>query len=65
MKKIRLAYRLDTVIPFGKYKNITFNTVIDVDPEYALWFVDNVKGTFSNDIMEKLFKDNFKWMKKK
>lgn len=34
---------INQTIGFGKYKGKTWDEVSDIDPDYVLWAVDNVK----------------------
>jgi hypothetical protein len=35
--------KLEEIISFGKYKGKTFDEIADIDPDYILWFDENVK----------------------
>lgn len=37
------AYDLDDVLNFGKYKGSTVDSVLEEDPKYLLWALENVE----------------------
>jgi hypothetical protein len=50
-------YTLDTKIKFGKHKLFTIQEVIDDDPTYIEWCLDNVKGFELDDAAMDYFND--------
>jgi hypothetical protein len=38
-----LNKHLEIPLPFGKYRGRTINSVMECDPTYLAWFVDNIK----------------------
>lgn len=38
-----MTYDLDTPLGFGKYKGRTVEDVLDEDPHYLLWALENVE----------------------
>lgn len=38
-----MIYDLDTKLRFGKYKGYTVEDVLEKDPEYLLWLLENVE----------------------
>ena len=36
----------DQPLPFGKYKGKTPNEVLEIDPQYLVWFYENVDGEY-------------------
>lgn len=39
-----------TIIPFGKYKGVTFISMLNVDKNYAKWLVTNWRGNISFEV---------------
>jgi hypothetical protein len=39
-------------IDFGKYKGMTVEEVIDIDPGYILWMSDNKRAKISENILD-------------
>ena len=43
---------LEFPMPFGKHRGKTINSVMEKDPTYLAWFVDNIKGR--DDLVEQI-----------
>jgi hypothetical protein len=37
-----MLYDLDTKLDFGKYKSYTVEQILEQDPSYLLWLIENV-----------------------
>lgn len=51
MDKPRL-FKLSSIMTFGQYKGMTVKEVIDYDPAYMMWVVDNVEWFVLNKAAE-------------
>lgn len=38
-----MMYSKNICLPFGQYKGLTVNEIIELDPKYLLWCMKNVK----------------------
>ena len=39
-----MMYKLDTILPFGKYKGKTVEQVLEIDPTYIRWCLENIEA---------------------
>ncbi len=54
-KPPKFIYRLNTVFKFGKHKDHNIQHVIQDDPQYLYWCMDNVEGfELHNEAMQLL-----------
>ena len=50
-----MSYRpidMDDEMPFGKYKGETVSWIIDNDPDYLGWLLENTETEFSDDVLD-------------
>lgn len=47
---------LDSILPFGKYRGYQLEDVIQDDPNYISWLVDNTNYSFDEEVMQLLTK---------
>lgn len=53
-----MKLKLKDKFPFGKYKDKTLNEVIETNPSYVQWCLDNVNDfSLDKDVIQKV-KDN-------
>ena len=46
----------DQPLPFGKYKGKTPNEVLEIDPQYLIWWYENVVTTADNHVSKNLYR---------
>lgn len=44
-----IIYNDDTIMPFGRYKGISFGEVLKKDEQYAIWFVKEIDNVIIED----------------
>lgn len=47
---------LDSILSFGKYKGYQLEDVIEDDPNYIKWLIENTQHSFSEEVMQLLTK---------
>ena len=47
-----MEYGLDNTMPFGKYKGVEIEEILDADPSYMLWAVENMDLNFDEEVIE-------------
>jgi len=45
-------YDMDDLMPFGKYKGTEIEEIIEDDPQYMVWAVENMSIQFSEEVLE-------------
>ena len=54
-KRKSIHWRLDTNIPFGKWRDEILENIIEIDPHYVEWMFNNFDGDdFDDNILDKL-----------
>ncbi len=49
-------FSLDSILSFGKYKGYQIEDVIEDDPKYISWLIENTQHTFDEEAMQLLQK---------
>ena len=53
-------YQLGEVMPFGKYKGVSIEVMIETDPKYVQWLLDNVDNFYLSDGSKKRLQERFR-----
>lgn len=64
-KRIKKTLFLDSVLVFGKHNGLTMRQVIDLDINYAEWYVDIYEKGVADEVMLAIYaikpKEHFKY----
>ncbi len=60
LEKLNKEYEALPKMQFGKYKSYAIKDVINTDPKYIQWAIDNVKNFQLNDEYKELLKQSIK-----
>jgi len=52
-----LLLSLETIMPFGKHKGLTVASILDSEPSYITWLIENVPNIISTNEVEQALQE--------